>query len=69
MPKSLLAVVCGLTLGLGVAVAVVPVNATACTADGCCRHCTRGKACGDTCIARDKQCHQAPGCACDYPRP
>lgn len=31
----------------------------------CCRICTQGKACGDTCIARDKICHVGPGCACD----
>jgi hypothetical protein len=31
----------------------------------CCKHCTVGKACGDTCIARDKTCHVGPGCACD----
>jgi hypothetical protein len=31
----------------------------------CCKVCTTGKACGNTCIARDKQCHVGPGCACD----
>jgi hypothetical protein len=31
----------------------------------CCKVCTTGKACGDTCIARDKVCHVGPGCACD----
>jgi hypothetical protein len=31
----------------------------------CCRICTKGKACGDSCIARDKVCHQPPGCACN----
>jgi hypothetical protein len=31
----------------------------------CCRVCTAGKACGNSCIARDKECHQPPGCACD----
>jgi hypothetical protein len=30
----------------------------------CCRTCTVGKPCGDTCIAADHACHQAPGCAC-----
>jgi hypothetical protein len=35
------------------------------TANGCCKICTKGKACGDTCIAQDKQCHVGPGCACD----
>ncbi len=31
---------------------------------GCCKVCTEGKACGDTCIARDKTCEVGPGCAC-----
>lgn len=31
----------------------------------CCKICTVGKACGNTCISRDKTCHVGPGCACD----
>lgn len=31
----------------------------------CCKVCRKGKACGNSCIARDKQCHQPSGCACD----
>ena len=31
----------------------------------CCKVCTSGKACGDSCIAKNKTCHQPPGCACD----
>lgn len=31
----------------------------------CCRVCSIGKACGNSCISVDKQCHQPPGCACD----
>jgi beta-lactamase superfamily II metal-dependent hydrolase len=34
-------------------------------APACCRICTRGKACGNSCISRRYQCHQPPGCACD----
>ena len=34
-------------------------------AQGCCKTYTKGKACGDTCIARDKICHVGPGCACN----
>ncbi len=30
----------------------------------CCKVCRKGKPCGDTCIARDKACTAAPGCAC-----
>ena len=31
----------------------------------CCRVCRVGRACGNTCIAKDRACHTAPGCACD----
>lgn len=31
----------------------------------CCRVCIRGKACGNSCISREYQCRQPPGCACD----
>ncbi len=31
----------------------------------CCKVCKKGKACGDSCIARYKICHLARGCACD----
>ncbi|HEX2864525.1 MAG TPA: hypothetical protein VHN99_08140 [Deinococcales bacterium] len=31
---------------------------------GCCRVCTVGKPCGDTCIAAGKTCHTPGGCAC-----
>ncbi|APZ54505.1 hypothetical protein Ga0080574_TMP4171 [Salipiger abyssi] len=31
----------------------------------CCKTCRKGKACGDSCISRDKTCRKGPGCACD----
>lgn len=31
----------------------------------CCKICSKGKACGDTCISRSYTCHKGPGCACD----
>ena len=31
----------------------------------CCKICRTGKACGNSCISRDKNCHQPPGCACN----
>jgi len=34
-------------------------------AQRCCKHCSAGKACGDSCISREKQCRKGPGCACD----
>lgn len=35
------------------------------TAAACCKICSKGKACGNSCIARNKTCHKGPGCACD----
>jgi hypothetical protein len=34
-------------------------------ASGCCKVCTTGKACGNSCIARHLTCHKGPGCACN----
>jgi hypothetical protein len=34
-------------------------------ARSCCKICTTGKACGNSCISRSYICHQPPGCACD----
>lgn len=31
----------------------------------CCKVCSNGKACGDSCIARWKACHKGKGCACN----
>ena len=33
-------------------------------ADKCCKICTKGKPCWDTCIEKDDVCHVPPGCAC-----
>lgn len=30
----------------------------------CCRHCSKGKPCGNSCIAVNRTCHQPQGCAC-----
>ncbi|TMB34269.1 MAG: MBL fold metallo-hydrolase [Deltaproteobacteria bacterium] len=32
---------------------------------GCCKVCSAGKACGNSCISRSYTCHRPPGCACD----
>jgi hypothetical protein len=43
-----------------------PANgATPASPMACCKICTKGKACGNSCISQDKYCHQPPGCACD----
>lgn len=31
----------------------------------CCKTCKKGRACGDSCISRDKECHKGKGCARD----
>lgn len=32
---------------------------------GCCKTCTEGKACGDSCIAVNLTCNSPSGCACN----
>jgi hypothetical protein len=34
-------------------------------ADQCCKVCSKGKACGNTCISASYECHVGPGCACN----
>jgi hypothetical protein len=31
----------------------------------CCKVCSKGQACGNTCISRRFTCHKGRGCACD----
>lgn len=31
----------------------------------CCKYCTTGKACGDSCISRSYNCYKGVGCACN----
>ncbi len=31
----------------------------------CCKICSKGKACGDSCISRSYTCHKGRGCACN----
>ncbi len=33
--------------------------------DTCCKVCSKGKACGNSCISRSKRCHRGQGCACN----
>jgi hypothetical protein len=55
---ALLAAAATLTLG--------PSAYDSCAArGGCCRVCSAGKACGNSCIARSKTCHKGKGCACN----
>ena len=42
-----------------------PCGSAAVAAGGCCKRCSAGKACGDSCISRDKICHKGKGCACN----
>lgn len=30
----------------------------------CCKRCTKGQPCGNTCISKTATCRSAPGCAC-----
>lgn len=46
-----------------------PSCATSGDQAGCCRICTRGKACGNSCIARHLTCRRGIGCACNAGAP
>jgi len=43
----------------------VTARAPSVGASACCKICTRGKACGNSCINASYTCRQPPGCACD----
>lgn len=32
--------------------------------DRCCKRCTKGQPCGNTCISTKSKCKSPPGCAC-----
>jgi hypothetical protein len=42
-----------------------PSISTSETSEACCKICTIGKACGNTCIEATKTCHVGVGCACN----
>lgn len=41
------------------------LTATCAQKDNFCKKCSNSRACGETCISKDKECHKPPGCACD----
>ena len=45
-----------------------PTIAQPVTSQASCKVCTRGKACGNSCINAAYRCHQPPGCACSAKR-
>jgi hypothetical protein len=49
--------------GSGENPSVAPINCR--SRDTCCKVCRKGKACGNTCIRRDYDCHVGRGCACN----
>jgi len=57
------------TLVLAALLVIGPATLDPCVsaraAGTCCKTCKAGKACGNSCIAVDKICHQPPGCACN----
>lgn len=43
----------------------MPVAQPTIASQVCCKNCIKGKACGDSCIAKDKDCPVGSGCACN----
>jgi hypothetical protein len=60
-----LAVIVGLALGFTLGFTSKANASTRSAAQGCCKICHHGKACGDSCIRQSDVCHRPPGCACD----
>jgi len=58
-----LALASGASPALGLLSTPTPAGTPAPTRK-CCRTCSSGKPCGDSCIARTATCRQPPGCAC-----
>jgi hypothetical protein len=55
-----------LRLFVCVAFGALLITASGIAADtSCCRHCCKGKACGNTCINKELTCHKERGCACN----
>lgn len=44
---------------------MLPASEQACAAGGCCKMCRSSKACGDSCISKNKTCTKGKGCACN----
>ncbi len=45
---------------------LLPVTSEGCIPPSqCCKICSKGKACGDSCIRREYTCHKPRGCACN----
>ena len=68
-PLAALLIVAGFSIASGLAVGSSHEDASGYSVEiaprECCKVCHKGKACGDTCIPRDRQCHKPPGCACN----
>lgn len=45
---------------------IAPVTAASpvCASEVCCKCCSAGKPCGDSCIAKTSKCTKPNGCAC-----
>ena len=66
MRRGLAFLAAAASLALGPA-SLSPCLSGAAAAQGfyCCKICSKGKACGNSCIARWKTCHKGKGCACN----
>jgi hypothetical protein len=52
--------------GAQAVIAAEATTAQSCTpAEQCCRICSKGKACGNSCIRQSYTCHKGRGCACN----
>ena len=54
-----------LALASFVPMSLAPAGGQVCAQGRCCKTCSAGKACGDSCIAKSSTCKKGRGCACD----
>ena len=65
MMKALAYLAAAATLTLGPPSLSPCLSGEAVAQGRCCKICSAGKACGDSCIAAWKTCHKGKGCACN----
>ena len=56
---------CALLVPIAVTASVPVLQGCGGGGGDCCRVCSTGKACGDTCIPQSQTCHSSGGCACN----
>lgn len=60
VPAAIATLCCAVFLTIGQAAVALPA-----ASQSCCKICSRGQACGNSCISAKATCHKPKGCACN----